>query len=99
MRQSFRNSGVVLTDPQVTSDKKQRIGPSVVGVIVCGNSCFMSMNGADLLIHINIRPEEAEKGLNHDIKLLHTELCTLCGGRGQFGRKSATTVTVPDIYT
>ncbi len=39
--------------------------------------------GADLLMHIKVRPEEAEGGLNQDIILLHTESCTLCGGRGK----------------
>jgi len=39
--------------------------------------------GADLLMYIKVRPEEAEMGLNHNIKLLHTEPCIICGGRGQ----------------
>jgi hypothetical protein len=39
--------------------------------------------GADLLMHIKVRPVEAKRGLNHDIKLLHTEPCNLCGGQGK----------------
>lgn len=43
--------------------------------------------GADLLMYIKVRPEEAERGLNRDIKLLHTEPCIICGGRGQIQKE------------
>jgi len=38
--------------------------------------------GADLLMRIQIRPEDAVAGTDREIEVLHTEPCTVCSGSG-----------------
>jgi molecular chaperone DnaJ len=39
-------------------------------------------SGADLLMRIQIRLEDAVSGMNREIEVMHTEPCTTCGGSG-----------------
>jgi tetratricopeptide (TPR) repeat protein len=46
--------------------------------------------GADLLMRIQVRPEDVVSGTNRDIEVMHTEYCPACNGTGNQSKRPST---------
>lgn len=83
---------LIIVNPAILDKTKKSSKSSFDDILEYFDSDIPNQSGKDLLLHIQIRPEDAISGFDREIEFTHTEpciscTCPHCHGSGKLGEK------------